>query len=378
MNPDIQAQPPGPEDFTCRVERLREQMARAQVGGAFLTPSPNLTYFTGYEAVQTDRLLALLVPLEGPSGLVVPSFEAPQFAGLPGSHEILAWQEHEDPHALGLRFFEGNTGKWPCIALEPSMAFETAWRLMECGIGRFTLEPGTALYEAFRRRKEPLELQIMAAAAGMTHATLEKTWSRVEAGMSELEIASLLKSEFDRVNPGGTGWGLVQIGPSSALPHGAPGERRLEEGDVLLIDCGTPLHGYNSDITRTVVYGKAAERFRRIYEIVFQAQEAGIETLAPGVPCEEADRAARRVIEKAGFGAYFNHRLGHGIGLRGHESPYLVEGNQTTLVDGDAVTVEPGIYIPGEFGVRIEDVYTVTRDGRAVVGDRPTGLREIG
>jgi len=378
MNPEPHILPPGPEDFTCRIEKLREAMTRIRIGGAFLTPSPNMAYFTGHEGVQTDRLLALLVPLEGPCGLVVPSFEAPQFSGLPGSPEILAWQEHEDPHALGLRYFEGNTGAWPRIALEPSMAFETAWRLMECGISRFTLESGTSLFDSVRRRKEKLELEIMAVAANMTHAALERTWSAVQAGMSELDIANHLKGEFEKENPGGTGWGLVQIGPSSALPHGAPGKRRLEEGDVLLIDCGTPLHGYNADITRTVVYGKATERFRRVHEIVFQAQEAGIETLASGVPCEEADRAARRVIEAADFGVYFNHRLGHGIGLRGHESPYLVEGNKTALVEGDTVTVEPGIYIPGEFGVRIEDVITVTRDGRAVVGNRPTGLREIG
>lgn len=375
---EIRSTPPGPDDFALRVVRLKEEMARQGCGAAIMVPSANLAYFTGFESRQSDRFHSLLVPLEGELGFVTPAFEASQFHGLPGNPEILAFEEHEDAHVLALCFLEGKTGARSRIALDPWTVFDTALRLVESAGGKFSIEVGRPLFEAVRRKKDEREQAIMAEAAGMTHRALETTWSRLFEGMSEMEIAELLSDSFAEVNPTLGGGGLVQIGPSSALPHGTPGSRRLKENDVLLIDCGTRLFNYFSDITRTVVFGRAPEEIRRIHEIVFEAQEAGLKALAPGVPCEEADRAARAVIEKAGYGERFVHRLGHGIGLEGHESPYLVEGNSTLLEAGDIVTVEPGIYLEGAFGLRIEDVAAVTGEGFVVLGGRPKGLREIG
>jgi Xaa-Pro dipeptidase len=191
--------------------------------------------------------------------------------------------------------------------------------------------------------------------------------------MTELDGATVLSEEFSRV--GTPSDGLVQFGSSSALPHGGPGGRRLEAGDVVLIDCGCVVHGYTSDITRTVSFGKPPDKVRRVYDVVARAQQAGIDSLAAGVPGEKVDAAARRVIADAGFGEFFTHRLGHGLGMDGHESPYLVSGNDRPLVAGNVETVEPGIYLPGEFGVRIEDDYAVTPGGRERLSPPPSGLR---
>jgi Xaa-Pro dipeptidase len=185
----------------------------------------------------------------------------------------------------------------------------------------------------------------------------------------------ILGEEFSRVGtPSG---GLVQFGPSSALPHGGPGDRRLAAGDVVLIDTGCEVEGYTSDVTRTAVFGRASDRFRRVYDVVARAQRAGIDALGPGVACEEVDAAARKVITEAGFGEYFTHRVGHGLGMDGHETPYLVAGNRRPLASGNVETVEPGIYLPGEFGVRIEDDYAVTASGRDRLSPPPTGLRVL-
>jgi Xaa-Pro dipeptidase len=168
-------------------------------------------------------------------------------------------------------------------------------------------------------------------------------------------VAAILEQEFQRL--GVHGDGLVQFGPSSALPHGGPGDRRLTAGSVVLIDAGCRVRGYTSDVTRTVSFGSPSDEVRKVYAVVDKAQIAGIEAIKAGAHAEDVDRAARRVIEDAGYGAFFTHRLGHGLGMDGHEPPYLVRGNATPLLPGNTVTVEPGVYLPGKFGVRIEDDY---------------------
>jgi Xaa-Pro dipeptidase len=190
--------------------------------------------------------------------------------------------------------------------------------------------------------------------------------------MTESEVSRLLEEEFRKL--GVKGGGLVQFGPSSAFPHGAPAERRLSRGDVVLIDCGCRVHEYHSDVTRTVAFGSPSDEFRKVYAVVDRAQVAGIEALKAGASGEEVDRAARQVIETAGYGKFFTHRLGHGLGMDGHEPPYLVRGNTKPLAVGNTVTVEPGIYIPDRFGVRIEDDYAVRRESPASLSVRPGEL----
>jgi Xaa-Pro dipeptidase len=205
---------------------------------------------------------------------------------------------------------------------------------------------------------------------------ISATHKRIRRGMTERAVAAILSAEFDRV--GVEGGGLVQFGPSSAFPHGAPAERTLAKGDAVLIDCGCEVRGYTCDVTRTVSFGPPSDEMRKVYAAVNRAQLAGIEALKAGVASEDIDRAARKAIEDAGYGEFFTHRLGHGLGMDGHEPPYLVRGNKTPLVAGNTVTVEPGIYLPGKFGVRIEDDYAVGPKGALSLSVRPGGLEEIG
>jgi len=193
--------------------------------------------------------------------------------------------------------------------------------------------------------------------------------------MTESDVARILEEEF--VKLGVRGGGLVQFGPSSAFPHGAPAERRLAKGDPVLIDCGCKIHGYNSDVTRTVSFGAPSDELRKVYDIVDRAQVAGIQALKAGAAGEDVDRAARKVIEDAGYGQFFTHRLGHGLGLDGHEAPYLVHGNKAPLVAGNTETIEPGIYMPGKFGVRIEDDYAVRSGVPASLSERTTELEVV-
>jgi len=191
-----------------------------------------------------------------------------------------------------------------------------------------------------------------------------------------MEVSRILEEEFRR--QGVSGGGLVQFGPDSAFPHGGPADRKLQKGDTVLIDAGCRVRGYSSDITRTVSFGDPSDELRKVYGIVDKAQMAGINALKAGAIPEEVDRTARKVIEDAGYGQYFTHRLGHGLGMDGHEHPYLVHGNRTPLNAGNVQTVEPGIYMEGKFGVRIEDDYVVTETGPKSLSVRPGDLVVVG
>src|SRR6266511_1360934 len=220
--------------------------------------------------------------------------------------------------------------------------------------------------------KSPEEQAFIRDAARRTNLAIEETHKRMRTGMSESEVERILEGEFTK--QGARGGGLVQFGPSAAFPHGAPAERRLARGDGVLIDCGCKVRGYSSDITRTVSFGPPSDEFRKVYATVDRAQLAGIEALRAGSAGEEVDRAARKVMEDAGYGKFFTHRLGHGLGMDGHEQPYLVRGNKKPLAAGNVETIEPGIYIPGRFGVRIEDDYAVLATGPKSLSVRPGEL----
>ncbi|HUM02400.1 MAG TPA: M24 family metallopeptidase, partial [Thermoanaerobaculia bacterium] len=236
-----------------------------------------------------------------------------------------------------------------------------------------TIEDATAIFDGLRRVKSPEEQAMIRAAGERTTLAIAATHARIRRGMTEQQVSNILDEEFKRL--GVRGGGLVQFGPSSAFPHGTPEPRTLAKGDVVLIDCGCKVHGYNSDVTRTVAFGSASDEVRKVYEIVEHAQSAGIASLKAGAIPEEVDRAARQVIEGAGYGEFFSHRLGHGLGMDGHESPYLVRGNRTPLVAGNVVTIEPGIYMPGKFGVRIEDDYAVREKDPEGLSERSLGLQ---
>jgi len=262
----------------------------------------------------------------------------------------VTWKEDEDPIAIAARLL----GKG-AVGIEGTTAYDTVTRL--AAAGPLEARDATAAFDALRAIKSLEEQAFIREAARRTNLAIEATHRGLASGKTEGEISTLLASEFQAL--GVRGEGLVQFGASAALPHGGPGERRLARGDVVLIDAGCKVRGYNSDVTRTVCFGAPSDDVRKVYATVNAAQLAGIAALRAGVSGEDVDKAARKVIEDAGYGDAFTHRLGHGLGMDGHEPPYLVRGNTAPLSAGNTVTIEPGIYLPGKFGVRIEDDYAV-------------------
>ncbi len=341
-----------PDAFRERQSRLRASAKASGMAALFVTPSTNLAYAANLAIGRSERLTALVLFVDGPPAvLVTPFFEAENHRRDAVVDDVVTWREDENPIAVVARLL----GRAGAVGIEGTTAYDTV-TLLEAA-GPVEARDATGTFEALRRVKSPEEQAFIRDAARRTNLAIEATHRGLAAGKTEGQISALLESEFQAL--GVRGGGLVQFGPSAAFPHGGPGERRLAKGDVVLIDAGCKVRGYTSDVTRTVAFGAPPDDVRRVYAAVDRAQRAGIEALHAGATGEEVDRAARRVIEDAGYGDAFTHRLGHGLGMDGHEPPYLVRGNGAPLSAGNTVTVEPGIYLPGKFGVRIEDDYAV-------------------
>lgn len=342
---------PKAEVFRERQARLRAAAKSRGLDAVLVTPSTNLSYTANLSMGRSERLTALFLFTDGPAVLLTPSFEENNVKRGAVFDELSTWKEDEDPYAQAARIL----GRARTLGVEGSTAYGTVTRLLAAAPLQAQDAGGT--FDTLRMIKSPEERALLTDAARRTNLAISATHRRLTRGVSESETATMLEQEFGRL--GVHGDGLVQFGPSAAVPHGGPGDRRLAVGDVVLIDAGCRVQGYTSDVTRTVAFGAPADEVRRVYAVVERAQLAGIEALRAGTAAEDVDRAARRVIEEAGYGAFFTHRLGHGLGMDGHEHPYLVRGNAVPLAAGNTVTIEPGIYLPGKFGVRIEDDYGV-------------------
>jgi Xaa-Pro dipeptidase len=365
--PELPPLPPRPKADVYR-ERQAKLRAGAKARGwdaVVVTPSTNLAWATGLSMARSERLTALLLFTEGPAVLVTPAFEESNVTRDATVDDVKTWQEEQDPVAIAAKLLTGRT-----VGIEGSTAYSTASLVSSAASAK--TEDATPVFDALRSVKSEEELSFIREAGRRTVLAIAGTHARLRRGMTELEVSVILESEFAKV--GVRGDGLVQFGPSSALPHGGPGDRALSRGDLVLIDCGCRVRGYTSDVTRTVSFGAPSDEVRKVYGIVDHAQVAGIAALDAGRTGEEVDHAARKVIEDAGYGQYFTHRLGHGLGMDGHEQPYLVKGNRKPLVAGNTVTIEPGIYLPGKLGVRIEDDYGVKEKGLASLSVRPTEL----
>jgi Xaa-Pro dipeptidase len=364
---------PGPlpaSTFRERQEKLRAAARARGLDVLFVTPCTNLAYSANLAIGQSERLTALLLFADGPAILITPNFEEANHRRDAVIDDVKTWKEDEDPIALTARLLEGKS----TLGIEGSTRYETVVKLGRLFSGK--VEDATPLFDALRRVKSPEEQALIRAAGDRTTRAITATHRRMRKGMTEQQVANILDEEFKKLDV--RGGGLVQFGPSSAFPHGAPVERTLSRGDFVLIDAGCKVRGYNSDVTRTVSFGSPTDEMRKVYQTVERAQTAGITALHAGAIPEEVDRAARKVIEDAGYGEFFTHRLGHGLGMDGHESPYLVRGNRAPLVAGNVVTVEPGIYMPGKFGVRIEDDYAVREKDAEGLSSRDLEMQIFG
>lgn len=364
--------PLGDATFARRQDRLRalarEAGAEGGAGVVFATSgTTSFAYLVGARISRSERLIALVLPVEGDPFLVAPAFERERLRRETRVRDVRPWEEHESPYAVA-RDALGAARANARILIEPHTEYQTALALGRALPGA-TLIDGTAAFERLRLHKDADELARIRRAIEVTHDVFDATFAGLRPGVRDREISQAIADGFRRA--GYSGGALVQFGALSALPHGHPRGDVLREGMVVLIDGGCEVDGYWSDITRTRFFGgEPPAEFKRVHAIVHDAQSAAIARVRPGVAAEDIDRAAREVIDKAGFGARFTHRLGHGLGMDGHEPAYLVRGNTQALEPGFVFTVEPGIYLPDKFGVRIEDDVACGSDGAIVLSRR--------
>ncbi|NED32934.1 aminopeptidase P family protein [Streptomyces sp. SID8499] len=355
------------DDYRARMDRAARAAADAGLAGLLVAPGPDMVWLTGYAPTAVTERLTLLVLAPGQDPvLVVPTLEAPDAEQAPGAPALTLrdWTDGKDPYAVTAALLD-RTGRFGIS--------DNAWAMHLLGLQQ-TL-PGTAYTSLttalpmLRAVKDAAELELMAAAAAAADATFEEIRKVPFSGRRESEIGAELAGLLRLFGHSQVDFTIVGSGPNGANPHHEMGDRVIERGDMVVLDFGGLKDGYGSDTTRTVHVGEPTDEERRVHDIVREAQEAGFRAVRPGVACQEIDRAARAVIAEAGYGEYFIHRTGHGIGVTTHEPPYMIEGEEQPLVPGMCFSVEPGIYLPGRFGVRIEDIVTVTEDGGRRLND---------
>jgi Xaa-Pro dipeptidase len=356
------------EEFRGRLQNAQKLMTELtpKYDALFFAPGTSLYYFTGIRWGISERLLALVLPRSGDPIVVVPAFEEGRMRErLHFAAEVRAWQEDESPTKMAAAALGDRGIRTGRLGVEETAAFTFFDHLRAAAPG-FEFVSADPVTIACRGRKSAHELELMRLACEATFDVFRAVFASLKPGMSQEEIGKLVEGGFSKM--GLRGGALVLLGASAALPHGTIKPQKLKEGDVVLIDGGCAVEGYESDVTRTGIFGKAPEKVARVYEIVRKAQDAALDAARSGRLSGTVDDAARKVITDAGYGPdykYFTHRLGHGIGLDGHEHPYLVRGSKTVLEPGMTFSNEPGIYIPGEFGLRCEDDMVISADGPA-------------
>jgi Xaa-Pro dipeptidase len=354
-----------------RIEKARRLMTTKGMDALMLTGGTSMSYFTGIRWGLSERLFTIVIPVRGQPFLVTPAFEEDrsreQLHGGPlEDTEVMTWHEHESPYALvagGLRSRGLGTGR---LGIEETVRFAYS-NGVALAAPALSLTSGTPITAGCRGVKDEHELALMQLANEVTLSAYKAAYEALEAGMSQGDFGRLVSQAHSR--QGFSGGAGVQVGQYSALPHGSVTPQVIEDGSILLIDGGCGAEGYRSDISRTFLVGEPTDRMREVFAIEQRAQQAALDAARPGVEAQTVDAAARSVIEEAGFGpqyTYFTHRVGHGIGMDGHEWPYLVKENTLKLEPGMTFSDEPGIYIPGEFGVRLEDCMYITEDGASL------------
>jgi Xaa-Pro aminopeptidase len=365
--------PFAPQVYTDRRRRAAEQAAATGLDGVLVAPGPDLRYFLGYTpTAETERLTMLVIPATGEPVAVVPQLEAHDLeVGAVGGIEPLAWSDGDDEHAVAARLLRDG-GSYAIS--------DAAWALHVLGLQRAL--PGasfaavTKALPMLRAAKSVAEIARMAAAGAGADAAFREIVQRPFAGRREREVAGDLDALLRAHGHEQVDFTLVCAGENGADPHHEASDRVIRDGDMVVMDFGGLADGYGSDTTRTVHVGPLDATEQEVHDVVRAAQQAGIDAVRPGASCQDVDRAARRVIEDAGYGPHFIHRTGHGIGLTTHEPPYMVEGERTPIEAGMCFSVEPGIYLPGHFGVRIEDIVVAFPQGVPGLDDAPeAGVR---
>jgi len=378
-----EAQPISPAERGERQQRARELMHEFKIDAVLMAGGTSLRYFTGIGWGNSERFSGFVLPQKGDAFCISPAFEEErlreQMKLFPDGDRvrILSWQEDEDPYLLvarGLRDAGISSG---VIGIEERTMFAYVDRIAKAGHG-FTLTNATPVTGGCRSIKSDHELALMKLANQVTLTAYEAAWKSVNAGMTTHDLTDLILRAYAQQGfP--QGYASVQSGEFTALPHGSIQPQVIREGSVVMIDDGCVVEGYQADITRTLVLGKPTDRMKSVFDVVHKAQATALAAARPEVECQSVDAAARKVIDDAGFGpgyAHFTHRVGHGIGMDMHEWPYLVKGNRQKLEARMTFSDEPGIYLRGEFGVRLEDDMHITNDGAELFTPQSPSLED--
>jgi Xaa-Pro dipeptidase len=377
-----EASPITPEERQQRLERARQLMAEKKLDAIMLSGGTSLVYFSGIHWWLSERLFAMIVPAKGEPFYVSPAFEEDRareqiVMGMGQQKaEVRTWQEDESPYervAQGLKDRGVTSGR---LGMEETVNYVFAAGVADAAPA-LHITSATPVTAGCRMIKSKHELALMTLANQVTLAAYEAAYRSTKEGMTQHDFAQMVARAHERQGfQGGAG---VQVGENSALPHGSARPQVIREGTILLMDGGCKVEGYESDISRTVVLGKPTDKMKRVFEIVHKAQSTALATAKPGVQCQAVDAAARKVITDAGYGPdynHFTHRVGHGIGMDGHEWPYLVRGNTLPLTPNMCFSDEPGVYIRGEFGVRLEDDMHITENGAELFTPQSPSLED--
>lgn len=377
-----QATPISVDERKGRIEKAKRLMTANNLDGLMLMGGTSMVYFTGMQWGLSERMTAVIIPVKGEAFIVTPKFEEERTleqarTGPLGSGTmVLTWEEDENPAervAEGLRAAGVAAGS---LGIEETVRYTFA-HAVGLAAPALKVTSGTPVSAGCRMVKDAHEIALMRLASQVTLKAYEAAWKSLTEGMTQNDFADLVAMAHRQL--GFAGSAGVQVGEYSALPHGSVTPQVVKEGTILLIDGGCKVEGYSSDLSRTFVLGKATQRMKDVFEIEHTAQTTAVQTARPGLECQAVDAAARKVIEDAGFGPgykYFTHRVGHGMGMDGHEWPYLVKGNTLKLEPGMVFSDEPGIYIPGEFGCRLEDDMVITEAGAELFTPQSESLEQ--
>lgn len=375
------AQPIGPQELNARIAKVQGLMQQRKVAALLVESGSTLEYFTGIRWHRSERLTVAVIPATGQAAVVTPFFEEPsvrETLQIPG--DVRHWNEDESPFALIVRAMRDHGAAEGPLAVEATTRFFIVDGVTRASGAERHIVPGDEFVRACRMFKSPAELALMQAANDVTIAALRHVHGRIELGMQPSDIESLMTKATAAL--GGTPeFSLVLLNEATAYPHGSRQPQKVRKGSVILMDCGCTVHGYQSDISRTWVFGEPSPRQREVWNMVKSGQQLALETAKLGKPAGAVDTAVRGFYEQHGWRKDYglpglSHRTGHGIGLDGHEAPFLVRNDSTPLAAGMCFSDEPGIYIPGEFGIRLEDCWYMTERGPKLFTPLATSIEQ--
>ncbi len=360
-----------------RIEQITRMLDEQSLLGMLLFPSPNMYYLTGFQSHPGERLFLVVIPAEGTPFFIAPQMFGAHIKGESWIEEIILWGDDDDPYEVLLNVLTEKGLTKGAFAVDDTMWAVQLLNMMNILPEAKFVQLGD-LMSTLRLRKSADEIAKILDSGKIVDEIVGVIHQVAKPGMSEMEIVAIMEQEMKKRGASGPSFPtIVATGPNAALPHHSTGERRIQEGEFLLMDFGALYKGYCSDTTRTLCLGQPSEKMRQVHNIVREAQEIGVQIVRPGIKACEVDQAVRQYIANKGYGEYYTHRTGHGLGLEVHEEPFITGVSESILEAGMVFSIEPGIYIEGEFGVRIEDIVVVTDNGCQRVNNSPHELMII-